>query len=193
MEAHQQYAELLNSVGRSGEALNSSARALALDRSPIRLAIYAVQAAANGRYEEALEIAREGVARDPGGNVDLLSAVLLESNIRLGNYDAAEQLVRSGRWGRREYPAIIQALKSGDPADAAEIGDPIERAYVLMRQGREDLALHALDGYRIDPPFRGRAWLFQPEFDPIRDDPRFQAILAQMGLEGVEPEPAAGS
>ena len=193
VEAHQQYAELLNSVGRSGEALNSSARALALDRSPIRLASYAAQAAANGRYEEALEIAREGDARDTQRNVDLLRAVLVESNIRLGNFDAAEQLIRSGRWSEWEFSSIIRALRSGDPADAAKIEQPIERARALIELGREDLALQALDGYRIDPPFRGRALLFLPEFDSIRADPRFQAVLAQMGLEGVQPERAAGS
>ncbi|MGW8283078.1 MAG: tetratricopeptide repeat protein, partial [Gemmatimonadota bacterium] len=184
VEAYQQYAELLNSVGRPAEALNSSARALALDRSPIRLASYAAHAVSNGRYEEAQELALEGMSRDSEGNVDLLSLVLAQVYVQMGLYDEAEQV--AGR-NRVRFVPLIRVLRSEDPADAEQIPDPIVRAWVLMRLGQSEMALIALDGYRIDPPFNGRADLFFQEFDPVREDPRFQAVLAQMGLEGVEP------
>ncbi len=184
VEAYQQYAELLNSVGRPAEALNSSARALALDRSPIRLASYAAHAVSNGRYGEAQELALEGMSRDPEGNVDLLSLVLAQVYVQMGLYDEAEQV--AGR-NRVHFVPLIRVLRSEDPADAEQIPDPIVRAWVLMRLGQSEMALNALDGYRIDPPFNGRADLFFQEFDPVREDPRLQAVLAQMRLEGVEP------
>ena len=175
---------MMNSVGRPAEALNSSARALALDRSPIRLASYALHAVSNGRYEEARELALEGMSLDPEGNLGLLSLVLSQAYVQMGRYDEAEQVAGRNRVG---LVPLVRALRSGDPADAARIPDPIERAWVLLRLGQVEMAMNALDGYRIDPRFNGRAELFFPQFDPVRGDPRFQAVLAQMGLEGVVP------
>lgn len=186
VEAHQQYAELLSVVGRGMEALNSSARALALDRSAIRLGSHANVALANGRVDEAIELSREGIEKDPDNNVNLLDYVLGRAYLQTGRYDEAERLSES-RGRKRDLGSAIAALRADDPGMLDDLDDPIFKAQSLMMMGRPDLALEELDGDVLDPPFMGKADLFAPVFDPIRDDPRVQALLAQMGLEGVEP------
>lgn len=186
VEAHQQYAELLSVVGRGMEALNSSARALALDRSAIRLGSHANVALANGRVDEAIELSREGIEKDPDNNVNLLDYVLGRAYLQTGRYDEAERLSES-RGRKRDLGSAIAALRTDDPDMLDDLDDPIFKAQSLMMMGRPDLALEELDGDVLDPPFMGKADLFAPVFDPIRDDPRVQALLAQMGLEGVEP------
>jgi tetratricopeptide (TPR) repeat protein len=186
VEAHQQYAELLSVVGRQMEALNSSARALALDRSAIRLASHANVALTNGRVDEAIELSREGIEKDPDNNVNLLDYVLGRAYLQTGRYDEAERLSES-RGRKRDLGSAIAALRADDPGLLDDLDDPIFKAQSLMMMGRPDLALEELDGDVLDPPFMGKADLFAPVFDPIRDDPRVQAILAQMGLKGVQP------
>ncbi len=186
VEAHQQYAEMLSAVGRSSEALNSAARALALDRSPIRLASYSLVASQNGRVGEAIDLAREGIEADPDGNVNLLGYVLLDAYLTTGQYDEAERLVVRGR-GRQDLNPAIQALKTGDADMVEGISDILVRARGWLLMELPHRALDALDGYILDPPFQGKSQLFAPWADSIRDDPRFQAVLAQMGLAGVEP------
>ena len=186
VEAHQQYAELLSAVGRSSEALNSAARALALDRSPIRLAAYSMAASMNGRFGEAIELAREGLELDPDRNVNLLGYVLFDAYLQEGRYDEAEWVTGAGR-GRQDLSPALEAIRTGDPDLIEPIGDTIYRAHVLVLMGLPDRALDEFEGYVLDPPFRGRSELLAPWADPIRDDPRFQAVLAQLGLAGVEP------
>jgi tetratricopeptide (TPR) repeat protein len=186
VEAHQQYAELPSVVGRGMEALNSSARALALDRSAIRLGSHANVALANGRVDEAIELSREGIEKDPDNNVNLLDYVLGRAYLQTGRYDEAERLSES-RGRKRDLGSAIAALRTDDPDMLDDLDDPIFKAQSLMMMGRPDLALEELDGDVLDPPFMGKADLFAPVFDPIRDDPRVQALLAEMGLEGVEP------
>lgn len=186
VEAHQQYAELLSVVGRQREALNSSARALALDRSAIRLASHANVALDNGRVDEAIALSREGVEKDPDDNVNLLDFVLGKAYLETGRYDEAERLLET-RGGRLYLRPAVAALRAGDPKLLDNLDDGILKARTLMLMGRPDLALEALDEDVLEPPFMGKAELFAPLFDPIRDDPRFQAILAEMGLEGVQP------
>jgi hypothetical protein len=103
-----------------------------------------------------------------------------------GQYSEAERLVVRGR-GRQDLNPAIQALKTGDADMVEGISDILDRARVWLLMELPDRALDALDGYVLDPPFQGKTTLFAPWADPIRDDPRFQAVLAQMGLEGVEP------
>ena len=186
VEAHQQYAELLNTVGRPMEALNSSARALALDRSPIRLASHASVALNSGRVDEAIELALEGIEKDPEGNVNLLESVLFGAFVEVGRYDEA-QLLFASRGGREDLNRAVEAVQTGDPDLLESIDFRLSKVRALLLMDLPDRALEALDGWVIDPPFMGKAELFAPWFDPIRDDPRVQAILAQMGLEGVEP------
>ena len=186
VEAYQQYAEMLKAVGRQAEALNSSARALALDRSPIRLATHANVALSNGRVEEAINLALEGIEKDAEANVDLLDNVLFGAFLNSGRYDELQRLLASRGKTEGLKPAIA-AVQAGDPGLLEPIDYAPFTAYALLLMEMPDRALDVLDGWVIDPPFMGKAELFAPEFDPIRDDPRVQAILAQMGLEGVEP------
>jgi hypothetical protein len=62
-------------------------------------------------------------------------------------------------------------------------------ATMFLALGERERALEALEFY-LDYPghsFGTRAILLGPEYDELRDDPRFQAILAANGLEGRRP------
>jgi len=59
---------------------------------------------------------------------------------------------------------------------------------IWMAQGRPDRALTFLEQMFADlPPFSYSDILFNPEYDALRDDPRFQALLASRGLAGRRP------
>ncbi|MCL7974396.1 MAG: tetratricopeptide repeat protein [marine benthic group bacterium] len=186
VEAHQQYAELLVSVGRQGEALAVSARAVALDRSAIRLANHAATALQNGRLEEAIELAEEGMDRDPEANVNLLDFILGNAYLQLGRYDDVRKLLET-RGERENLRAALVALESREPEFTAGITPPAFRMEVLMMMGERERALEVLEGHVVQPPLTAQGNLFGPWADPIRADPRVQAVLAQMGLAGVEP------
>jgi TolB-like protein len=186
VEAHQQYAELLISVGRQGEALAVSARAVALDRSAIRLASHAAAALQNGRLAEAIELAEEGMDRDPGANVNLLDFILGNAYLQLGRYDEVRKLLET-RGARLSLRDALVALENRDPELTAGIVPPTFRMEVLMMMGERERALEVLEGYVVQPPLTAMANLFGPWADPIRKEPRVQAVLAQMGLSGVEP------
>jgi tetratricopeptide (TPR) repeat protein len=91
VEAHQQYAEFLAYVGRSEEALAAARRALALDRSAIRLNVVGYVAVQDGRFEEAIDYLREGIALDPEGRVGWMRGNLLRAYLSTGQWLAARE------------------------------------------------------------------------------------------------------
>ena len=113
-----------------------------------------------GMLEEALEEEKKAHARDP----EYVQA--LDRGYARGGY--------RGAW--RAVTALNEAREKGTPS--------VEgcNAIAYMLSGRNDLALNCLE--------RGYEWRassmvqlgVNPEFDPLRSDPRFQALLRRMNL-----------
>jgi TolB-like protein len=206
VEAHHQYAEMLWTVGRPDEGMLSAARAVALDRSPIYLAMYAWNVLANGRNEEAIDIAREGIALDPGNNLRYLRDLLFLAYMKTGRYDelttlsfpgstrpdttprTADQAARDSAVQAEMIEMFVHVLKTGDLSvlPPGALADESPETWMLL--GQPDSALARLEGYTTPVPYASQhAWIFDAAWDPYRDDPRVQALQAQLGLEGVEP------
>jgi tetratricopeptide (TPR) repeat protein len=201
VEAHQQYAEYLSYVGREREAYHVAKRALALDRAPIRLNAAGYLAQYGGRMEEGIALLEEGIRLDPECGVRML-----RTNVRWG-------YLALGRWADlwetylQEYPRCFD-WEPGDefdellavwpapgppPAnlDVANLPffGPLSKARIAAHLGQYEVALEQLaDGWSDQPPYGPSESLFDRVYDPIRDDPRFQALLARRGLEGIVPD-----
>ncbi len=203
-EAHQQYAEMLAAIGREDEALRSARRAVALDpTAAIRVNVLGYILLLNDRPEES--IAQLEVAVVHGADFPMPYENLSRAHLSLGNLDEAE------RWSRQEYiPRLgfdeatremwdlgvatrFEAFRTGDleayERCCAWVG--LASDYVLL--GDTMRAIEVLrDRYEDHPKYNANALnqLWRPEFDGLRDDPRFREvfdeILAYTGLEGAE-------
>ena len=197
-EAHQEYAEYLYYVGRMDEAYASAKRAVALDPAPIRFSTAAFAATLVERYEEAYDLVAEGLRKDP----DLVYLQDMQTLLPLAAGDLASsrsallQYVERFDEGQAFAKRLTQVWPAGTapPPEAIELMVTVSRgaqpaaALTWLATGRRDRALETLEQY-AEPeglPLFGN--LFLSGFDSIRDDPRFQVILASRGLEGRVPQ-----
>ena len=208
-EAHQQYAEHLAQIGRLDEALRSARRSVALDpTAAIRVFVLAYILEINGRYAESISAYERAIELDP----ELLRAHfgLINALLALGEVDRAEAHDRAQITPRlaaktevpdearaemdEEMEAIFAAFRAGDGAEleaAMQLGqtDP----WLLAMIGDIDRALDALSSYVANAPGYGATWqtnLWTPDWDGVRDDPRFREVLRRANLENVEPRRA---
>ncbi|HJU27196.1 MAG TPA: hypothetical protein VJ722_11000, partial [Rhodanobacteraceae bacterium] len=81
-----------------------------------------------------------------------------------------------------------EALKRVVGINRIEIAnlDDLSKAFWYSQLGARDQALASLQTWlrtaSVGQRFNGVRWLRLPTFDPIRDDPRFKAALAKLGL-----------
>lgn len=194
-EAHQQYAEYLAYVGRLGDAYEAALRALELDRSPVRYDVAGYLALFRGDYAAAKELLDQGLSLGPADNTPWLwkhraVAEMATDASPLGR----EHYVRWLSWA---YPALGERVASAWPApegrptrQAAELVTAWRARYgaeLWMLRGEPERALNALEADAKDRhPFGETTLWWDVLFDPLRREPRFQALRARWGLVGLE-------
>jgi len=207
-QGHQWYAELLAARGRGDSAIAEARRAEQLDpRSPViawsvgRMLYFA------RRFEEAKAQFQRVLELNPDlsmAHLNLSSLYWLtdrpDSAIR--SFLAA---VRANRGGPRDadslaalyrregatsmWRAAVQVVHLNNLADTREVAFMV--AGLLLRVGRRDAAMDVLEQARADHAFYKTIpdLVANPTLDPLREEPRFQRLLAGMGLGGENPVP----
>jgi len=192
VEVHQQYAEHLSYQGRSAEALQASRRALALDRSPVRLNVAAYVARENRLYQESVALLEEGLALDQENRLGFMRSNLFISYLLADELERAWELVPDLVGPDRVHEArAIWPTPGPLPVDAdydAWPGLVRTRAILWQLIGNSERALSNLERVvELRPPFGSLNVLWIPMFEPMMDDPRFQALLEKSGLAGRRP------
>ena len=210
-ETRNQFAQLLGALGRFEEAIEQARAAVELDPiAPAPRYILAVSLSCAHRQAEAIAEFDKVIARTPGflyGRYHLAFAYLFN-----GNYAEAESQARSAATAAGEDPDAIATLIKGvaDPnlAPAAlkltqdihrlagsEVGE-LAAAFWKSLLGAHEQALESLRRWYDNAPagqrFSGIRYLRLPAFDPVRADPRFKAVLAELNAAdapGKSPAP----
>ncbi len=141
----------------------------ALDREPDSAAAHLILgriAEARGRIQEALELTTRAWELSGSGGVPLRVAL-----IRLQAVAGRKDEARAG----------LAELESQTAAGALLLS-PRDRAFIRQALGETDAALESFE-QALDDRDPNLIWLgVDPRLDPIRNDPRFVAILRQIGL-----------
>ncbi|HEX6212031.1 MAG TPA: tetratricopeptide repeat protein, partial [Methylomirabilota bacterium] len=204
--AHTFYALLLAALGRLDEAAASAARGRDLDPlSPVMQMGMAWIAYFSGRFHDAIELTRELLAVAP--DFAEANAILLLSYERNGQLERALDSFGSAAGCFRLPDAagaerLRQALVKDGPrgywrerlALALEMAEtsyvsPLSVASLYVATGDRDRAFEALD--RVVEERGGTAVFMgvEPALNPLKDDPRFDALLRRLGLPAAVTAP----
>jgi len=190
------YSQFLLVVGRSDEAMPQIDRALSLD--PFNVTIHAFRAIVlrfARRFDEAVTEARKALAMEPENTVALPNLYLAL---------AAKGLHKEALAGIRDYltafygvpdlgPRIDRAFVEGGFGTAARQAAealatratkvealPTEVAWLYVFAGEKVQALDWLErAYEERDP--NLPYLRDPVYDPLRSEPRFQALVRRLG------------
>ena len=187
--ARQAYAELLTHMGRIEEALGEIRNAQRLDpHSRIVDSLLGWVLYYGRRYDEAIEHLRRVVAANP----DFIPAHsylgwAYERQGMLGEakaeYDRVRALSADGTsrlmW---DFGANGRGLGELDAGARAGNFSPYELASVYLGAGRRDEAIRWLATACDRRDASVLAMKVDPALDPLRNDPRFQALLRRVGL-----------
>lgn len=196
--AYQYYGTLLVSLGRFEEALAKFEKSRELDPSyfPVRLSIALLYFYAR-QYDQMIRQCREILKLDPSspwGDYVLGLAYQQKGLFKkaLKEFEKAEKLAR----GSESYLAgiaYVQAL-AGNPEKAQKaLQELIKRseqiyvpaysvALVYVALGDKDRALEFLEKAFAERATSIVSLKIDPQLDPLRDDPRFAALLERMNL-----------
>lgn len=193
------YSHFLFYLNRDQEALAEIEEAIRLDPfNPLLRGIHAMDLNYLHRYEEALEVLNRGMELDPQHPI-LLSALRTTLHLlgrqddairmwavsyeALGDTVAAETLAREHQeHGYEEALVAVAELFEDRNRTGSRYAPPWQISTLYTRAGRYDLALdyleEAFEARDQNIPYIS----VDPIFDPMRDDPRFQAMMERLGL-----------
>jgi TolB-like protein/Tfp pilus assembly protein PilF/predicted Ser/Thr protein kinase len=197
--AHQAYGSCLAAMGRVKEGLEERKRALELDPLSLSLNVDLTAALSDTRnYNQAIEQGRQTVTLDPNfwiahyrlglayvANKSYESGITeLEKaeNLSGGNYGALASLAHayavSGN--KRKARGILAQLES---LSTRSYVSPLNVATIYAGLGETDHAIQWLGNAYEDRSPLLTYLKIDPDFDPLRSDPRFQDLLRRMNLQ----------
>ena len=189
--AYQWYAELLAALGRPDEAITAALKAEELD--PLSPSMpFAVSGACQSarRWEEAEAYARKALEMEPefiavliqlaevyvSTNRMVEAAATWQEALRIMGLDEAAQTLRE-RYAAEGPSGYWQTLL--EHADTLGI-DVYYQAYLYANLGETDRAFDYLNT-AFDQKLNGTSFLaVWPVWDPLRDDPRFDELVARL-------------
>jgi adenylate cyclase len=201
-EAVNQYAQFLSTIGQLEPSLREIERAQQLDPlSPIIGVIRAGTLAALRRDDAAETQIKKVLTAHPEfaaahawaatQYIDRKMYVEAESELRSfgklqGQTGDAKALLVRGMADPAQRAAAINSLEtSSDNADIRR--DPILYAFYLISFGERDRALDQLEIFAEKHNSAFAPWLWNRGFDPLRDEPRFKAVLAKLAIPYTPP------
>jgi adenylate cyclase len=201
-EAVNQYAQFLSTIGQLEAGFREIERAQQLDPlSPIIGVIHAGALASLRRDDVAEAQIKKVLAAHPEfaaahawaatQYIDRKMYPEAESELRSfgklqGQNGDAKALLVSGMADPAQRAAAVNSLEtSPDNADIRR--DPILHAFYLISFGERDRALDQLEIFAEKHNSAFALWLWNRGFDPLRDEPRFKAVLAKLALPYTPP------
>jgi len=188
-EAHGEYGQYLAYVRRFQEASFHADRSLQLDPlSMQKLGVAGLYALVAGQEDRGLE----RLWRVRGWRIG--PALLTEHLVAMGQYEEAARAAAIEPDLEEFLMTLVDAVRS--PAGSAERqrglslvfesrpmdqGGGLAQPAWLVHLGEADRALDLLE-VMFASPVMGLETIWQPMYDPIRDHPRFQAIVEGLGL-----------
>jgi len=191
--AHQWYAEMLVVLRRTDEAMVQLDLAADVDPlAPIIPHIRGWVTAWAGQLDQAKRHYRDALRLDPGFPYSIGN--LGWTHLRLGEFEQARERFREVAELLDQDPSdtllLVDALEEPAYRDEAVTrfletpipGQPFDTPVALMMLGERELALERLLlNFEADGPYAPHINRMDI-YDPLRDDPRFQAMLKKMNL-----------
>jgi Tfp pilus assembly protein PilF len=201
-EAINQYAQFLSTVGQLEPALHEIVRAQQLDPlSPIIGVVHAGaldslrrDGAAEAQIKKTLAAHPEFRAAQAWAAAQYIerkmyreaeAALRASGKLNGQNGDAKASLARGIADPAQRAAAVNSLETSPDNDDIRQ--DPILYAFYLISLGEHGRALDQLELYADKHNSAFAGWLWNRGFDPVRDEPRFKAVLAKLALPYTPP------
>jgi TolB-like protein/Flp pilus assembly protein TadD len=196
--AHKLYAEFLTYMGRFEEGLSEARIATELDpRSVVTHSMLGIALYTARRYPEAISVLRETISLDPAHPLPYLPLGL--AHAQRGEYEEAREALEKAGALSPESSEILGQLayvhgKAGNTERSAELLEELRRRsesqyvspfyFAVAHTGLGEWS-RALDW--LEKGYDERIWLMcvvntDPLFDPLRREPRFQALLRRMNF-----------